>query len=119
MMKIWSDVFVSSDELQQRSWFCGRGRGQGVVAVSWHVVQQMLADVVVLWQEAAEGKVKYEGYLFEKYGEESCRHRELDRIVVPSSRGKKRGKVYRLSNVKNDFNVQHHGKQDQEVCLFF
>ncbi|KAM0011839.1 hypothetical protein Hdeb2414_s0013g00416391 [Helianthus debilis subsp. tardiflorus] len=28
---------------------------------------------------------------------------------------KKRGKVYGLSNLKNDFNVQHHGKQDQEV----
>ncbi|KAJ0590728.1 hypothetical protein HanIR_Chr04g0200701 [Helianthus annuus] len=29
--------------------------------------------------------------------------------------GKKRGKVYGLSNVKNDFNVQHHGKQGQEI----
>ncbi|KAF5799085.1 hypothetical protein HanRHA438_Chr07g0310661 [Helianthus annuus] len=29
--------------------------------------------------------------------------------------GKKRGKVYGLSNLKNDFNVQHHGKQDQEI----
>ncbi|KAJ0874024.1 hypothetical protein HanPSC8_Chr11g0459301 [Helianthus annuus] len=26
-------------------------------AISWHVVQQMPADVVVLWQEAAEGKL--------------------------------------------------------------
>ncbi|KAF5820628.1 hypothetical protein HanXRQr2_Chr01g0004341 [Helianthus annuus] len=64
--------------------------------------------------------VKYEGYLLEKYGEESSQHRELDKeLWYEASGGKKRGKVYGLSNVKNDFNVQHHGKQGQEVCLFF
>ncbi|XP_035838044.1 uncharacterized protein LOC118485728 [Helianthus annuus] len=60
--------------------------------------------------------VKYEGYLLEKYGEESSQHRELDKeLWYEASGGKKRGKVYGLSNVKNDFNVQHHGKQGQEI----
>ncbi|KAM0014765.1 hypothetical protein Hdeb2414_s0033g00718091 [Helianthus debilis subsp. tardiflorus] len=60
--------------------------------------------------------VKYEGYLLEKYGEESSQYRELDKeLWYRASGGKKRGKVYGLSNLKNDFNVQHHGKQDQEI----
>ncbi|XP_022017878.1 uncharacterized protein LOC110917731 [Helianthus annuus] len=76
----------------------------------------MPADVVVLWQEAAEGKVNYEGYHLETYGEESSQHPELDKeLWYRASGGKKRGKVYGLSNLKNDFNVQHHGKQDQEI----
>uniref|UniRef100_A0A251S0K2 Uncharacterized protein n=1 Tax=Helianthus annuus TaxID=4232 RepID=A0A251S0K2_HELAN len=131
----------------------------------------MPADVVVLWQEAAEGKVEiigrepshsemwkrthlrkgsrpfdkdidcsssvglykkkksawvddkahetwvnYEGYHLETYGEESSQHPELDKeLWYRASGGKKRGKVYGLSNLKNDFNVQHHGKQDQEI----
>ncbi|KAJ0894672.1 putative ubiquitin fusion degradation protein Ufd1 [Helianthus annuus] len=50
--------------------------------------------------------VKYEGYLLEKYVEESSQHRELDKeLWYQASGGKKRGKVYGLSNVKNDFNV--------------
>ncbi|MFS8009922.1 hypothetical protein Hanom_Chr14g01290991 [Helianthus anomalus] len=61
-------------------------------------------------------EVKYEGYLLEKYGEESSQHRELEKeLWYRASGGKKRGKVYGLSNLKNDFNVQHHGKQDQEI----
>ncbi|KAF5819060.1 hypothetical protein HanXRQr2_Chr02g0073341 [Helianthus annuus] len=60
--------------------------------------------------------VKYEGLLLEKYGEESSQHRELDKeLWYRAAGGKKRGKVYGLSNLKNDFNVQHHGKQDQEI----
>uniref|UniRef100_A0A251SF58 Uncharacterized protein n=1 Tax=Helianthus annuus TaxID=4232 RepID=A0A251SF58_HELAN len=44
--------------------------------------------------------------LFQTKEDESSQHRELDKeLWYRASGGKKRGKVYGLSNLKNDFNV--------------
>ncbi|MFS8032471.1 hypothetical protein Hanom_Chr17g01558161 [Helianthus anomalus] len=62
-----------------------------IFVVSWHVVQQMPADVVVLWQEAAEGKVwsqkAYGDALFstDQYGGGSFDKRYIGRRMLTLS----------------------------------
>ncbi|XP_035837416.1 uncharacterized protein LOC110912466 isoform X2 [Helianthus annuus] len=101
--KVWS---LKRTWQQQENWAATREQGSNkAVLRRKNYLEAVLPNFLLVLFQTKED-VKYEGYLLEKYGEESSQHRELDKeLWYRASGGKKRGKVYGLSNLKNDFNV--------------
>ncbi|KAJ0741524.1 hypothetical protein HanOQP8_Chr06g0229031 [Helianthus annuus] len=66
---------------------------------------------------AQETLEKYEGYLMEKYGEDCIQQSIFDQgLWFRAAGGKKKGKVYGLSNFSDPY---VRDREDHEVCLFF